>query len=135
MYVKTSGTAANGARTFSFSGVIEDQTGPTALPFAVINIVTNSKASGGEDIETIEKIKYMAPKFFASQNRAVTSSDYEVIARNVYPAVSDVIVFGGENQSPPGGWEKSLLQSNHRMRLSCPISRETDWRLNLRSIL
>jgi hypothetical protein len=101
MYVKTSGIAANGAKTFSFSGVIEDQTGPTALPFAVTNIITNSKASGGEDIETIEKIKYMAPKFFASQNRAVTSSDYEVIARNVYPAVSDVIVFGGENQVPP----------------------------------
>lgn len=100
-YVKTNGKEVNGARTFLFSGVLEDDGGVVDVPFVVNNITTVSKASGGEDIEGVDKIKYLAPKFFASQNRAVTKSDYEVIARNIYPATSDIIVFGGEDQEPP----------------------------------
>ena len=30
-----------------------------------------------------------------------TSNDYSAIVRNLYPAVSDIIVFGGEDQVPP----------------------------------
>ena len=62
---------------------------------------TSSVASGGADIETIDKIKFNAPKFYGSQNRAVTQNDYKAIVRNLYPAVSDIIVFGGEDQEPP----------------------------------
>lgn len=100
-YVKTSGKVVNGARTFQFAGVFQDNTSVVSVPYTVNNIVTVSKAAGGADIESVEKIKYLAPKYFSSQNRAVTGSDYEVIARNVYPAISDIIVFGGEDQVPP----------------------------------
>ena len=100
-YVKTSGKAVNGARTFQFAGVFQDNVSVVSVPYTVSNIVTVSKAAGGADIESVEKIKYLAPKYFSSQNRAVTGSDYEVIARNVYPAISDIIVFGGEDQVPP----------------------------------
>tara|TARA_B100000131_G_scaffold271207_1_gene271429 strand:- start:10946 stop:12751 length:1806 start_codon:yes stop_codon:yes gene_type:complete len=100
-YVVTHGKDVNGAKTFTFGGVLDDGGGTLTVPFSVSGITTLQKAEGGEDIESVDKIKYLAPKFFSSQNRAVTSSDYEVIARNVYPAISDIIVFGGEEQVPP----------------------------------
>tara|TARA_B100000287_G_scaffold124991_1_gene117093 strand:- start:1044 stop:2849 length:1806 start_codon:yes stop_codon:yes gene_type:complete len=101
-YIVTNGTATNGAKTFTFNGLMEDENGTTVtLPFAVTSLTTSSIASGGADIETIDKIKYNAPKFYGSQNRAVTGNDYKAIVRNLYPATSDVIVFGGEEQEPP----------------------------------
>jgi len=101
-YIVTNGTATNGAKTFTFNGLMEDENGATiTLPFSISSISTTSVASGGADIETIDKIKYNAPKFYGSQNRAVTGNDYKAIVRNLYPATSDVIVFGGEEQVPP----------------------------------
>jgi hypothetical protein len=58
-------------------------------------------ASGGADIESIDNIKFNAPKFFGSQNRAVTGNDFSAIVRKLYPSISDIIVFGGEDQEPP----------------------------------
>ncbi len=101
-YIVTNGDVTNGAKTFTFNGLMEDENGTTiTLPFSVSSINTTSVASGGANIETIDKIKYNAPKFYNSQNRAVTGNDYKAIVRNLYPAISDVIVFGGEDQVPP----------------------------------
>ena len=101
-YIITNGPKTNGAKTFTFNGLMEDENGTTiTLPFSISSISTTSVASGGADIETIDKIKYNAPKFYGSQNRAVTGNDYKAIVRNLYPATSDVIVFGGEDQVPP----------------------------------
>jgi hypothetical protein len=101
-YIVTNGSITNGANTFTFNGLMEDENGATVtLPFSISSISTTSVASGGADIETIDKIKYNAPKFYNSQNRAVTGNDYKAIVRNLYPATSDVIVFGGEDQVPP----------------------------------
>ena len=101
-YIVTNGTITNGAKAFVFNGLMEDENGTSiTLPFSVSSITTTSAASGGADIETIDKIKYNAPKFYGSQNRAVTGNDYKAIVRNLYPATSDVIVFGGEEQVPP----------------------------------
>ena len=101
-YVLTNGTATNGAKTFTFNGLLENQNNTTVTtPFAITSITTKLIAAGGADIESINKIKYNAPKFYGSQNRAVTVNDYKSIVRNLYPAVSDIIVFGGEDQEPP----------------------------------
>ena len=101
-YIVTNGTVTNGANAFVFNGLMEDENGASVtLPFSISSINTTSIASGGADIETIDKIKYNAPKFYGSQNRAVTGNDYKAIVRNLYPAISDVIVFGGEEQVPP----------------------------------
>ena len=100
--VVTNGTATNGASTFRFNGTIHDENSSLIqIPYNVSDLTVISKASGGEDIESIDKIKYNAPKFFGSQNRAVTSNDFASIVRNIYPSVSDIIVFGGEDQVPP----------------------------------
>ena len=101
-YVVTNGPATNGAKTFNFNGILFDENNQAVVvPFNINNISTIENATGGADIESIAKIKYNAPKFYGSQNRAVTSSDYSAIVRNLYPAVSDIIVFGGEDQEPP----------------------------------
>jgi len=101
-YIVTNGDVTNGAKTFTFNGVMQDENNANvALPYTVTSLTTVSNASGGAPIETIDKIKYNAPKYYGSQNRAVTGNDYKAIVRNLYPAVSDIIVFGGEDQVPP----------------------------------
>ena len=101
-YISTNGPSSNGAKSFTFNGRIEDENNVAiTVPFNVSTVTTVSKSSGGADIESIEKIKYNAPKFYGSQNRAVTSNDYSAIVRNLYPSISDIIVFGGEDQVPP----------------------------------
>lgn len=101
-YVVTSGAITNGAKTFTFNGTLVDASDVTITsPFSVSNLSTTSAASGGAEIESVAKIKFNAPKFFGSQNRAVTSNDYSAIVRKIYPSISDIIVFGGEEQEPP----------------------------------
>lgn len=99
-YLVTSGPASNGVRTFVFSGVLENIDGIVPGGFTV-TINSTVASSGGEEIESTKKIKFNAPKTYGTQNRAVTSSDYSAIVRNIYPATSDVIIFGGEDQVPP----------------------------------
>ena len=99
-YVTTSGPASNGVKAFVFSGVIENEFGVSPNAFTT-TIVSSVAASGGEEIETTAKIKYTAPKAYGTQDRAVTAQDYEAIVRKVYPATSDIIIFGGEDQDPP----------------------------------
>ena len=101
-YVITSGPSTNGAKSFVFNGTITDGDGNLLnSPFSVNSLTTSSAASGGAEIESISNIKFNAPKYFGSQNRAVTSNDYSAIVRKIYPAISDIIVFGGEDQEPP----------------------------------
>ena len=101
-YIVTNGDVTNGAKTFTFNGVMQDENNANvALPYTVTSLTTVSNASGGAPIETIDRIKFNAPKYYGSQNRAVTGNDYKAIVRNLYPAVSDIIVFGGEDQVPP----------------------------------
>ncbi len=99
-YLTTSGPASNGVKAFVFSGVIENENGVSPNAFTT-NITSTTPASGGEAIETTQKIKYTAPKAYGTQDRAVTAQDYEAIVRQVYPATSDIIIFGGEDQDPP----------------------------------
>jgi len=99
-YLTTSGPVSNGVKSFVFSGVLENPFGVSPNAVAVtINSVTPS--SGGEDIESTRNIKKNAPKAYGTQDRAVTAQDYDAIVRRVYPATSDIIIFGGEEQDPP----------------------------------
>ena len=98
-YLVTNGPVTNGAKTFVFNGLVND-VDENVYP-ANITITSVEAATGGEDIETIDKIKFNAPKFFGTQNRAVTADDYASIVRNIYPSVSDIIVYGGEETEPP----------------------------------
>ena len=99
-YMTTAGPESNGVRTFVFNGVLENPDGVSPSSFTT-NITSTIASAGGEVQETTQKIKYTAPKAYGTQDRAVTSQDYEAIVRKVYPATSDIIIFGGEDQEPP----------------------------------
>ena len=99
-YLITSGPESNGVRSFVFSGVLENTNNVSPASFSV-TINSTVPSAGGEEIESTKKIKFTAPKTFGTQDRAVTAQDYEAIVRKVYPATSDIIIFGGEDQEPP----------------------------------
>jgi len=99
-YLTTSGPESNGVRTFVFSGVLENPQGVSPNSFEV-TVDSTIAASGGEGLESISKIKFNAPKAYGSQDRAVTSNDYSSIIRKIYPATSDIIIYGGEDADPP----------------------------------
>ena len=99
-YITTSGSVSNGVKTFVFSGVLVNESAITPSSYAV-TIDSSIPAAGGEEAETTDRIKFNAPKTFGTQDRAVTAEDYGAIVRNIYPATSDIIIFGGEDQDPP----------------------------------
>ena len=60
-------------------------------------LTTGLISSGGESIEPVESIRKFAPRIYASQNRALTSNDYEtLIPTKIYPEAESISVFGGE---------------------------------------
>ena len=90
-YVVTNKTAANGASSFSAPSTIDG--------VSTISTTTVTSASGGSEPETLSSIKLQAPLDFASQGRAVTTEDYKVYARKLFPNTQAVSVWGGEDGS------------------------------------
>ena len=100
-YVVTSGSEGNGPEFFNFAGNFLGANGQVITPSVVPTINTINAASNGGDIETIDSIKYFAPRLYSSQYRAVTSRDYESIIQQIYPNTESVSVVGGEEVDPP----------------------------------
>ena len=92
-YIVTSGTGSNGATSFSLSGNIAGSSSAT--------ITTASNSSGGAEPETPDSIRFNAPRQYASQNRAVTTKDYEARVKTIFPNAKSVQVWGGEDNSTP----------------------------------
>ena len=99
-YMVTAGEVTNSARVFTFNGIVEDENG---VIFGInnVSVTVNSASYGGASIETVDSVKRNAPSLFGTQNRAVTSADYEAICRRIYPSIADVYSFGGEESIPP----------------------------------
>ena len=100
-YLITSGDVANGAKTFTFNGILEDENSNTPFNISNYTYTLNSASFNGSSIESMESIKKNAPAMYGTQNRAVTSEDYSSIIRRIYPAVADVYSYGGEEAVPP----------------------------------
>jgi hypothetical protein len=98
-YLVSSGSLGNNLKKFIFSGEIYDNDNKRILNNIIVSTVTPS--IGGNTAESVSQIKFNAPKFYSSQNRAVTLDDYKIIVQKIYPSISDIIVFGGEEESPP----------------------------------
>jgi hypothetical protein len=99
-YIVTNGSLGNGAANFSFVGILKDDT-DTTLTSGIGPITTVQSAENGDDIEDISSIKYLAPRIYSSQYRAVTANDYKGIIPFVYPNVESVTAYGGEELDPP----------------------------------
>ena len=95
-YVSTTGSEGNGAKTFSINSTVNGLT---------VTSVTNStgftRTQDGADKESIDSIRFNAPRSFASQNRAVTATDYATILKSEYDFIEDVNIWGGEINEPP----------------------------------
>ena len=94
-YLSTEGTAAASANSFV---LMDSVAGYSA---SAVNSVF--EATSGTSKETIESIKYQAPKSYASQNRAVSKNDYiTAIQQNSLGIPLDAVsVWGGEENNPP----------------------------------
>ena len=100
-YVVTSGSEGNGPEFFNFAGSLLGDSGQVITPSFTPTVNTISPASNGGDIESVDSIKYFAPRLYSSQYRAVTARDYESIVQQVYPNTESVSVVGGEEVDPP----------------------------------
>ena len=100
-YIITDGKEGNGASKFVFSGRFRDDKRLIEPPTNSIVVHTSQNAANGSDIESIDSIKYFAPRIYSSQYRAVTARDYESIIQSIYPNTESVAVVGGEELDPP----------------------------------
>lgn len=86
---------------FSYAGSLQDSLGNIVVPTVVPTITTINAAANGGEIETLDSIKYFAPRLYSAQYRAVTARDYESIIQSIYPNTESVSVVGGEELTPP----------------------------------
>ena len=100
-YLVTDGREGNGPAFFSYAGNIENDSGSSSSLVSTPTISVVSAASNGGDIESVDSIKYFAPRLYSSQYRAVTARDYESIIQQIYPNTESVSVVGGEEIDPP----------------------------------
>jgi hypothetical protein len=99
-YLVSSGEAANGVFALKYNGTIVDNNGVSVVT-GISNITVESSAQNGSEIESVNSIKKYATRIYSSQNRAVTSSDFESIIPAIYPEAESISAFGGEELNPP----------------------------------
>jgi len=92
-YVVTNKGDSNGANVFALQGNVGG--------FTDVSITTQSSSQGGAEAETNESIKFNAPLNFAAQDRAVTTTDYESLVKQIYPNALSVSSWGGEDDETP----------------------------------
>jgi hypothetical protein len=129
-YIVSNGESGNGISQFSFSGTLSSSNNQN-ITSGISLLSTGLISSGGEDIEEIESIKKYSGRIYASQNRAVTSNDYESLIKTVvYPETESISVFGGEELIPPqygkvfisikprtGDFLPNLIKENIKLKL------------------
>ena len=99
-YLTTKGSEANDVNKLTFKGIVEDSNSRRYAATAIDLTVKNS-AYGGSDSESVESIKYNAPRFYSAQYRAVTAQDYAVLTKKVYNNAKSVVAYGGDSLNPP----------------------------------
>ena len=98
-YTTSSGNGANGLKVFENIGTYRDNAGNAIS--SGITVTAVSFPDGGSEPESTESIKFSAPKFYSAFGRAVSTQDYEAIIPQIYPNVSSIACYGGEEAEPP----------------------------------
>ena len=93
-YIASSGTTPNGCKTFACSSTV-------AASGETIAVTTHSPASGGNTQEAIDEIRFNAPRFNATRDRAVTEGDYKTLILASNSNIQSASVWGGEKNDPP----------------------------------
>ena len=103
-YIVTSGDSANGVNNFTYSGKLSyvRNSVEIVVTSGISFISSRLPSSGGENIEGVDSIRKYAPQIYATQNRALSANDYEILIPNkIYPETESISVFGGEELVPP----------------------------------
>ena len=132
-YIVSNGDSGNGISQFTFSGRLSYTRNSITynITSGISLLSTGLISSGGESIEPVESIRKFAPRIYASQNRALTSNDYEtLIPAKIYPETESISVFGGEELIPPqygkvfisikprtGDFLPNLIKENIKLKL------------------
>ena len=110
-YLITDGKEGNGVQRFTYAGSIKNQK-DNIIPPSSVDAIKGEKVSdgvynpivksqNGNDIESIDSVRYFAPITYSAQNRAVTPRDYEAIIKRIYPDAESISIVGGEELDPP----------------------------------
>jgi hypothetical protein len=84
----------NGASRFTLdNGFTTFTTSPT--------VTTVDIARGGALPEDINSIRFYAPRYFQVQERAINTSDYEILLKQKFPEIQSISAYGGEEINPP----------------------------------
>lgn len=96
-YIITNGSDANVSpnfnQSFTLAGTIQGNNNVS------IGVVRNS--TGGSSRETIDDIRFNAPRAYVAQNRVVSTEDYSAILKEYLGSIESVNVWGGEDNVPP----------------------------------
>ena len=96
-YLVCNGETTNGVENFT----VESVTLSDSVAYDSITISTTKKARGGRPQETVDSIKFNAPRNYQTQNRAIVDNDYQRILTAENPDLQSVVAFGGEQADPP----------------------------------
>ena len=103
-YILTNGSEANGISNLTFSGkcTYTRNAVENTITSGISLVTANTPSSGGDEIESVDSVKKYAPQIYSTQNRALTSNDYEILIPNkIYPETESISVYGGEELVPP----------------------------------
>lgn len=92
LYRETNGADGNGVETFTAPNAIQG--------YSNVAVTTVAAAAAGAEHETDEEIKFNAPRYFPTQNRAVTVEDFIALTKQAFPSLEVVTAFGGEETEP-----------------------------------
>lgn len=93
-YLVSNGSAPNNAKSFALGSV-------SAFTLANFSLTLAQQATGGKEQESIDSVRYNSPRYFVTQNRAVTAEDYKNIIISEYPELEAVSAWGGDTATPP----------------------------------
>jgi hypothetical protein len=96
-YLLTNGTSAIKANNFIATATLSDTLGESLTNFTITPV---SAASGGSERESVDDIKFGSTAQFSTQNRLITTKDYESYIKKNYPALDSISVWGGEEETP-----------------------------------
>jgi hypothetical protein len=97
-YRVSKGILAEGVSSFSLSDNLGDFNKGT-VTVSGIDIIQS--AAGGSVQESIEDIRFRAPRYFATQQRAVSTDDYSALVLSEFGGeITDVNVYGGQDLEP-----------------------------------
>ena len=97
-YRISSGIESDGVSSFV---LVDDLNLSNSGEILTYTTTTSANSAGGAEQEGIESIRFTAPRYFATQQRAVTNDDYSsLIFSNFGGEISDVAVYGGQDVLP-----------------------------------